>query len=70
MQTILLSTLVIVLVCVLLLGIRVFFTKGGKFPDTHVGHNKAMKEKGIHCAHTQDYHEQRRRNILELIDSE
>ena len=52
-----LKVLVIVLlliIAILLLGIRVFFTKNGKFPNTHIGGNKAMREKGIGCVSSQD----------------
>ncbi|MDL2223317.1 hypothetical protein LJB98_04370 [Bacteroidales bacterium OttesenSCG-928-M11] len=69
MYVTLLLSVAIVLICVLLLGIRIFFTKGGRFPDTHVGHNKAMKERGIKCAQTQDYQERKKKNFLDLIDS-
>ena len=31
-----------------------FFTKEGKFPDIHIGDNKAMRERGIGCATSQD----------------
>lgn len=37
-----------------LLGIRVFFTKKGKFPNTHVSGNKYLRERGIYCVQTQD----------------
>jgi len=50
----LLISLAVLLIAVLLLGIRVFFVKGGKFPNTHIGGNKAMRERGITCAKTQD----------------
>lgn len=36
------------------LGITILVKKNGKFPDTHIGKNKAMKERGIHCANTTD----------------
>ena len=36
------------------LGISTFFSKKKKFPDTHIGKNKAMKERGISCAATTD----------------
>lgn len=39
---------------VLLLGLRIFFTKNGKFPNIHIGGNKALRDKGISCATTQD----------------
>lgn len=54
---ILLLTLGIVAVAILLLGVRIFFTKNGKFPNSHVGGNKAMAECGIYCVQTQDYME-------------
>ncbi len=40
----------IVLLCFLLLGVRVLFVKGGKFPNSHIEGNDALKKKGIHCA--------------------
>lgn len=36
------------------LGITMMVKKNGKFPDTHIGKNKAMKDRGIHCANTTD----------------
>lgn len=50
----LLITLLIVAVCILLLGVKVFFVKGGKFPNGHVSGNRAMREKGIGCVQSQD----------------
>lgn len=37
------------------LGITMLVKKNGKFPEIHIGRNKAMKERGIHCANTTDY---------------
>jgi len=39
------------------MGINVLFRKK-EFPDTHVGHNKEMKKRGIVCAKTMDKMEQ------------
>ena len=50
----LLLVLLIVGVSVLLLGVRVFFVKGGKFPNTHVSGNKALQRRGIGCVQSQD----------------
>lgn len=36
------------------LGISLIVKKNGKFPETHIGKNKAMKDRGIHCANTTD----------------
>ena len=42
-----LITLLIVAISLLLLGVKVFFTKGGKFPNGHVSGNKELRKKGI-----------------------
>ena len=44
----------ILLVAVLMLGLRVFFVKDGKFPNIHIGGIKALKDKGVNCATAQD----------------
>ena len=49
-----LITLLIVAICLLLLGVRVFFVKGGKFPNSHVSGNPALRRKGIGCVQSQD----------------
>lgn len=46
--------IVILLIAVLLMGIRVFFSKKGEFPNTHIGANKEMQKRGIGCATSQD----------------
>jgi len=40
------------------LAIQIVLKKNGKFPDTHVGHNREMKKRGIVCAKTFDRIEQ------------
>ncbi len=37
-------------VCVLLLGVRIFFVKGGKFPSSHIHDNPELRKKGLGCA--------------------
>lgn len=49
-----LITLLIVAICIALLGVRIFFVKGGKFPNTHVSGNKTLRKKGIGCVQSQD----------------
>lgn len=36
------------------LSISLLVKKGGRFPEIHIGKNKAMKSRGIHCANTTD----------------
>ncbi len=58
----LLFTLLIVAICLLLLGIKIFFFKG-KFPNGHVSGNKGLQKRGIGCAQSQDRQAQRKRNF-------
>ena len=37
-----------------LLGIRVFFVKGGRFPSSHISDNRHLRNKGIVCAVSTD----------------
>ncbi len=53
-------TLILVALGVLLLGVKVFFVKGGRFPNSHVSGSKAMRERGIGCAQSQDRAAQRK----------
>lgn len=50
----LIITMLIVTICIALLAVKIIFTKGGTFPNTHVGGSKAMREKGIKCVQSQD----------------
>ncbi len=48
------------------LGLTMLIKKNGKFPETHIGKNKAMKERGIHCANTTDRLERQNYKPVEL----
>mgnify|MGYP003447252362 FL=1 len=52
---------------VLLLGFRVFFVKGGKFPSMHISSNVEMKRKGISCAISTDARDRNRKNLEDVI---
>lgn len=56
-KVILLAVVVMAMV-VVGLAIQTLFKKGGKFPDTHIGSNKFMKDNGVTCAQTFDKIEQ------------
>lgn len=47
---ILFLTLLLLALAIVLLGVRVLFVKGGKFPSSHVSANPALKKRGIGCA--------------------
>ena len=48
------------------LGISTFFSKKKKFPDIHIGKNKAMRERSISCAATTDYKERANYKPIEI----
>lgn len=48
------------------LGITMLIKKNGKFPETHIGKNKAMKERGIHCANTTDREERQNYKPIDI----
>lgn len=52
-QTIIIAV-ILLFVAILLMGVRIFFTKNGSFPNTHIGGSQAMKDRGISCASSQD----------------
>jgi len=54
-----LAVLVFVGLSVLIMGFRLFFTSGGKFPDGRIGHNKKMRKMGVYCPKTVDKMEQK-----------
>ena len=49
-----LLTLIIVGIAVIFLALNIIVKKNGKFPEIHIGKNKAMAERGIKCTATQD----------------
>jgi len=50
----LIITLLVLFISVAFLAIRILVKKDGRFPDTHVGHNREMKKRGIRCAQHND----------------
>jgi len=70
MLTTLLFTVIILIICVGLLAIKVIVKKGGRFPNTHVGGNKALNEKGISCAKTQHREALKRKDLAERMKDE
>ncbi len=67
MLTTLLLTGIIIVICVALLAIKVIVKKGGEFPNTHVSGNKALGEKGISCAKTQQRQAEMHKNLEERM---
>ncbi|MDE5683302.1 MAG: hypothetical protein K2I39_03725 [Muribaculaceae bacterium] len=49
MKTVVL-TIILLLVCIVLLGVKVLFIKGARFPSGHAGASPHLRRKGIGCA--------------------
>jgi hypothetical protein len=60
-------TTVLILISILILGFNIFFTKKGKFPETRIGHNKALRKKGIYCPRTLDTLDRKACNACEYF---
>ena len=45
---------ILLVIGILILGFRIFFIKGGEFPNIHIGGNKGLKKQDVPCATTQD----------------
>ena len=55
---ILLAVVIVLLaLVVLLLGLKIFFHKSHKFPETSVGHNPEMRKRGLSCARATEIRE-------------
>ena len=63
----LLLGIALLFIAVLLMGVRVFFSKKGEFPNTHIGGSKAMKDRGISCATSQDREVSGRESLIERM---
>ena len=50
----LILSIVFITVALLGLAVKILFTRGGRFPETHVGRNKEMAKRGIKCAQSID----------------
>ncbi len=52
----LLFTVALIGLAVMLLGVKIFFTRGGRFPNTHIHDNPEMKKRGISCARDSEFY--------------
>ncbi len=66
MNALLLSSIIIVGIAILFLGVRVFFFKG-RFPSSHVGASKELRDQGIGCHRSQHREAQKHRNLADRI---
>ena len=70
MFVVIVFSVIIILFCITLLCVKIIFNKNGKFPNTHIGGNPALREKGIKCAQTQHYEENCKLNLIDRMQRE
>lgn len=58
---------VLLFIAIVLMGMRVFFTRKGEFPSLHIGDSKPLQDRGIHCATSQDSEMNRRESPIEKM---
>ncbi len=61
-------TVIILVICVVLMSVKIFFKKGGTFPNTHIESNAALREQGISCAKTQHRRDNMRKNLYDRLN--
>ncbi|MGL4292598.1 MAG: hypothetical protein ACRCSQ_03335 [Bacteroidales bacterium] len=64
----LLITGLIVGIAVVLLAIKILLVRGGRFPQTHISGNKALRKQGIGCAKSMDREARKRKSLFDMID--
>ena len=62
-------SMIILFVCMALLCIKIIVRKNGRFPNTHIGGNPALRKKGIKCAQTQDFEDGVQTGLYERLNA-
>lgn len=66
-MSIIVLSLLVVGIAVALLSVRILLTKNGRFPNTHVGGNKALRRQGISCHTSQHREAQTHRSLADRV---
>ncbi|HBZ33586.1 MAG TPA: hypothetical protein DEO38_00645 [Bacteroidales bacterium] len=62
MLKVIISVICLLAIAVAAMAVKIIVVKDGRFPQTHISANKAMKQKGIGCVQSQDRQEQLQNN--------
>jgi hypothetical protein len=68
MLKVVVSSIIILLIAIVLFCIKIIIQKNGRFPNTHVGGNPALRKRGIRCIQEQDDDAARRCNLFERME--
>lgn len=64
------AALILVSLCIIGLGVNIFFRKDGKFPETEIENNVQMRKRGIRCAKEEEMRIWGRKNGKDISCSE
>ena len=67
MLKLLLLSAIILVFCMAFLAISILLKKNGRFPNSHVSGNKAMRDRGITCVQSQDFAARHRRTVVKEV---
>ncbi len=67
-MSVLIISIIFIGVAVLLLSIKLIFKRNSRFPNSHVGSNKAMRKRGISCHTSQHKASNHRLNLAERLE--
>lgn len=70
MITFFIIVLTLVGIALIFLSISILIKRGGRFPEIHIGRNKQMREKGIHCANTTDANDRKDYKPVEIKEED
>ncbi|KGN74326.1 hypothetical protein HQ47_04505 [Porphyromonas macacae] len=65
MLKLLILSLIIIGTGIFLLSVKIIFRRNGYFPNTHIGGNKHLQNRGIFCQNTQQREQDRHKNLFE-----
>ncbi|KGN71305.1 hypothetical protein [Porphyromonas sp. COT-239 OH1446] len=67
MKLLLIAALILLSISILLLSTGILLRRKGGFPNTHVGGQKALRDKGISCHTSQHREELERRKLSDRV---
>jgi hypothetical protein len=67
LTTVLIFTILILTFAILALSVKILLKRGGKFSSGHIGHSKAMRDRGITCSVSTDARDRNKKNLSDIL---
>lgn len=68
MGILLITSIIVIALAVVLLAIQIIAKPNGRFPNTHIGAQKPLQDKGIYCQRTQQAQDDAHKKLEERVD--